>query len=135
MILNSPHMNLHNFRETQNDSQESDPKFNLAPLISAEEIKKDAEKCLGTGTPIEHAKILSELLRKLKVLNFRKLSGVGKMQPLEQKHYVILAIEQIFMIAEQNNWRICKFQESVFLFNGSFWKELDHSDLKAFLGK
>jgi putative DNA primase/helicase len=54
---------------------------------------------------------------------------------LQQKHYVILAIDEILKLAKSNNWGICINNDFVYLYNGTFWSQLDKTELQTFLGE
>jgi len=49
-----------------------------------------------------------------------------------QKHVVI--VEELLRLATARQWGICKNAAFVYLFNGSFWRELDKEVLQKFLG-
>lgn len=53
---------------------------------------------------------------------------------LTEKHYLILAIENLMKMALSKNWGLCKHQDFVYLYNGIFWSELDHSEFEQALG-
>jgi putative DNA primase/helicase len=54
---------------------------------------------------------------------------------LQQKHYVIISIDEILKLAEKNNWGICRSNDFVYLYNGTFWSQLDRLELQSFLGE
>lgn len=53
---------------------------------------------------------------------------------LKPKHYIILTIENINLVAEDNKWGLCKNHNSIFLFNGEYWREIEEKTFQQFLG-
>lgn len=54
---------------------------------------------------------------------------------LSLKHYLILSIENTLQKAEQNRWGLCKNHDFIYLYNGTFWAELDKETFQKFLGE
>lgn len=54
---------------------------------------------------------------------------------INPKHYRILTIAEILKLAEKNNWGLSKNQDYIYLFNGSFWSDLDKETFQKFLGR
>jgi putative DNA primase/helicase len=54
---------------------------------------------------------------------------------LSNKHYLILSIENIIKIAEQNRWGLCKNHSFIYLYNGTYWAEIDKEAFEKFLGE
>lgn len=54
---------------------------------------------------------------------------------LQEKHYIIIAIENIKTIAEKNNWGLCRNNSFTYLFNGVYWNRLNKDTLQNFLGQ
>lgn len=59
---------------------------------------------------------------------------LGKLR-LNQKHYLVLAIENVLKVAEKNNWGVCKNHDFIFLYNGMYWAELNKEVFQIFLGE
>ena len=85
---------------------------------------KALEKKLIKGIEISDAEqeLFSELGKKLE--KFR----------LTKNHYLILCIEQLLKIAKANNWGLCKKNGYIYLYNGSYWTEIDKENFQSFLG-
>jgi putative DNA primase/helicase len=89
---------------------------------------------------IPHRKILSHLLDDIdKVQDFRQLAAdyglnIQEDEKILQKHLTVLTIEHLIASAKKRDWGMCKKHESVYLFNGAFWKKINKDDLQAFLG-
>jgi putative DNA primase/helicase len=65
---------------------------------------------------------------------FDDLSKKMQKYKLSKNHYLILCVEQLLTIAKNNNWGLCKKNGYVYLFNGSYWNELDKESFQSFLG-
>lgn len=63
---------------------------------------------------------LKEKLKKFKVVN---------------KHYLVLSIENVLILANKNLWGLCKNHDFIYLFNGTFWAEIDNETFQKFLGE
>jgi putative DNA primase/helicase len=84
----------------------------------------------------DHMVILEALLREIHIVNFRNLTGItDESIKIGKKHYLICTVEYILDIAQQNDWGLCKNQNFIYLYNGNYWKILDASELKDFLGE
>ena len=46
-----------------------------------------------------------------------------------------MSIENVIQTAEKNNWGLCKHHGFVYLYNGTFWDELDKDLFQKFLGE
>ena len=53
---------------------------------------------------------------------------------LQKKHYLIDCIGQLIKIAESKNWGLCKKDNIIFLYNGTYWEELSKEAFQFFLG-
>lgn len=54
---------------------------------------------------------------------------------LNERHYLIIVIEEIVKLVRVNNWDICKSNDSIYLYNGTYWKNLHSQELQKFLGE
>ncbi|RXG21250.1 DNA primase family protein [Leeuwenhoekiella marinoflava] len=59
---------------------------------------------------------------------------LGKLK-LNQKHLLVLSIENVLKVAEKNNWGVCKNHDFIYLYNGTYWAELDKETFQKFLGE
>jgi putative DNA primase/helicase len=53
---------------------------------------------------------------------------------LKKDHYLILCIEQLLKIAIANKWGLCRKNGFIYLYNGSYWSEIDKERFQSFLG-
>lgn len=54
---------------------------------------------------------------------------------LNTKHYLVLSIENVLKLAEENNWGLCKNHDFIYLYNGSYWNNIDNYVFQKFLGE
>ncbi|MDO9154164.1 MAG: phage/plasmid primase, P4 family [Paludibacter sp.] len=54
---------------------------------------------------------------------------------LTQKHFAILSIENVLMVAEKMKWGICKNNYFIYLYNGEYWANIEKEAFQSFLGK
>lgn len=84
-----------------------------------------------------HAEILSQLLEQFEPLDFEAMANPHNAEnfKLTNKHYTVLSIENVLQIAENNRWGLCKNHDFIYLFNGTFWAEIDKETFQKFLGE
>lgn len=99
-------------------------------LTHVEELKKGSE-----ATP--HAKILHQLIEQFEPLDFEALANPHDAEnfKLNTKHFLVLSIENALLFAEKNRWGICKNHDFIYLYNGTFWAEIDKETFQKFLGE
>jgi len=91
--------------------------FELLAFPQAEKLREQLEK----ATPgSEQAKDIQKQLDKLK---------------LNLKHYLVLSIENALQFAEKNRWGLCKNHDFIYLYNGTFWADIDKETFQKFLGE
>ena len=123
-------------------------------LNNIEQLKGESE----AATP--HAEILQQLIEQFEPLDFEVLAfpQVEKLrEKLEQlpteseqakdirkqldkikvntKHYRILSIKNVSKTATKNRWGLCKNHDFIYLYNGTFWAEIDKEEFQKFLGE
>jgi putative DNA primase/helicase len=129
------------------------PKFEYEKIgIGVEETKSE------TATP--HAEILKQLIDQFEPLDFEVLAfpqaeklreqlekeATGSEQAreiqkqldrlkLNIKHFLILSIENVLKLAEKNRWGLCKNHDFIYLYNGTYWAEIDKETFQKFLGE
>ena len=91
--------------------------FEVLAFPQAEKLRQHLEKA-APGS--EQAKDIQRQLDKLK---------------LNLKHYLVLSIENALLFAEKNRWGLCKNHDFIYLYNGTFWAEIDKETFQKFLGE
>jgi putative DNA primase/helicase len=54
---------------------------------------------------------------------------------LNEKHFLIITIEELIHLTERKKWGICKNQDFIYLYNGAYWKSIDKEEFQKFLGE
>ncbi|CAA7386977.1 DNA primase family protein [Chryseobacterium fistulae] len=111
-----------------------------------------------TATP--HTEILQQLIDQFEPLDFELLAfpqveqlreelkqlpresdeanmirkQLEKLKP-RTTHYLVLSIENAIYLAEKNRWGLCKNHDFIYLYNGTFWNEIDKEQFQKFLGE
>jgi len=65
---------------------------------------------------------------------YNKLNKRLQSYKLNKNHYLIICIEQLLKIAKTNNWGLCKKNGFIYLYNGSYWNEINKESFQSFLG-
>jgi putative DNA primase/helicase len=136
------------------------PDFDLACLnLSLEEIRQEAAELAEPNNPTVQ-QIFKQLLEQLSPVNFQEeafpeakdirqklatlpddsteaeeLKAELKRLKVTEKVKHIVTIEQVTKAAEKNNWGLCKNLAFVYLYNGTYWVNLEPDLLKHFLGE
>lgn len=86
---------------------------------------------------VKHANILSKLLKQFNKVDFERIANpsVHDNFKLTNKHYSIISIDTVLNVAKSNNWGLCKNHSFIYLYNGSYWSEIDKEAFQKFLGK
>lgn len=109
---------------------------NTKKKLNAETIIKHVEELTKTkATP--HDEILKQLVEQFEPLDFEALANPHNIENFKvtSKHYLVLSIENALRLAEKNNWGLCKHHNIIFLYNGTYWNELNKDDFQRFLGE
>jgi putative DNA primase/helicase len=129
-------------------------------LHNPETFINHVEKLKKTNLATPHADILHKLIEELEPLDFevlafpqvKKLSEQLEQLPKESeqakdirkqldkikvntKHYRILSIKNVSKTATKNRWGLCKNHDFIYLYNGTFWAEIDKDEFQKFLGE
>lgn len=80
--------------------------------------------------------ILSLLLKKIKPIKFANyFDDTTEISKLQKKHYLIPVVDNLLKVTNDENYSLCRKNESVYLFNGEYWQQLETSTFKDFLGE
>ena len=82
-----------------------------------------------------HNKILQNLIEQIELLDFADLANVNDDEnfKLGMKHFIVLSIENVLKLAKENQWGLCKKDDFIYLFNGSYWAAIDSDIFENFL--
>lgn len=134
------------------------PEFN--DLNKPETILKHIQDITKNTEPTPHTEILNQLVGQFEPLDFEALAFPqveklrGQLEALspesEQtkeilkqldklkvntKHYLVLSIENVLLIAEKKRWGLCKNMEFIYLYNGAYWAYIEKEVFQKFLGE
>ena len=111
--------------ENTNNESNTNPDGGTLPL---------PDKALEYSETINQRKILDELLKQVKKVDFSSLAKLKGGEKLTNKHTQIIVIEKILELAKQNSWSLCTRNGFLYLFNGRYWKAIDQDNTEFFLG-
>jgi putative DNA primase/helicase len=107
----------------------------LNPKFDAGKIINHVQELTNTkATP--HEEILKQLIEQFEPLDFEALANPHKAEhfKLNKRHYIVLSIENVLLLAENNRWDLCKNQGLIYLYNGNYWNEINKETFQKFLG-
>lgn len=132
--LNNPHKRQWKDTEKNYKPIKLNPKFES--LQKMETFKTHIQDLTTTKT-IPHGEILSQLLEQFEPLDFEAIANPHDTEnfKLNNKHYTVLSIENVLEIAEDNRWGLCKNHDFIYLYNGTYWNQLDKETFQKFLGE
>jgi len=110
------------------------PKFE--PLQDAETLINHVQE-LTKNKATPHAEILNQLIEQFEPLDFEEMANPKKIEnfKLSYKHYTVLSVENALQVASKNCWGLCKNHDFIYLYNGTFWNQLDKETFQKFLGE
>lgn len=111
------------------------PEFN--DLNDPATILKHLEELKKSNEAVPHNEIMHQLLELFEPIDFESLANPTQSEnfKLLQRHFLVLTIECILEQTKKNKWGLCKNQSFIFLYNGSYWSELDKETFQKFLGE
>ena len=135
-----------------------DPKFESLDQPST--MLKHVAELTNSSTQTKHSIILDELLDQIELVDFQSLAfpesidlrnhlqnidasseeakeiykRLNKMN-ITTKLYVVLSVELVLDKARLNKWGICRNHDYIYLYNGSYWDEVNKEEFQKFLGE
>jgi putative DNA primase/helicase len=105
--------------------------------IGINDIKNEAEQLLKNSEFTPHSEILDKLINQFEPLDFETMANPHNTEnfKLNVKHYLVLSIENTLLFSEKNRWGLCKNHDFIYLYNGTFWNEIDKETFQKFLGE
>ena len=123
-------------------------------------IQEHIQKLTMKKNPVGNSEILKQLIEQIEPLDFEllafpeveqikkklensNLSNIERKElnkqleklKLNTKHLLVLTIENVLKEAKKHQWDLCKNQDFIYLFNGSYWSNIDIQTFQKFLGK
>ena len=140
------------------NNKEINPVF--LDLENAETFVSHVKELKKKKEPTPHTEILDKLTKQFEPLDFEALAfpkvkqlrkQLESLEPeseqakdarkrldkikVNTKHYLVLSIENVISIAEKNRWGLCKNHDFIYLYNGTYWAEIDKETFQKFLGE
>ncbi len=140
------------------NNKEINPVF--LDLENAETFVNHVKELTKKKEPTPHTEILDKLIKQFEPLDFEALAFPEVKQLRKQlesiepeseqakdvrkrldkikvntKHYLVLSIENVIKVAEKNRWGLCKNHDFIYLYNGTYWAEIDKETFQKFLGE
>ncbi|QLZ68467.1 hypothetical protein FOLKNPGA_01246 [Legionella sp. PC1000] len=97
-------------------------------------IREQILAAVSKSEPMPHSAILNQLLEKVTEVNFAQLAELKEGEKLKNSQIQVIIIDQILMLAKNNNWGLCKQHDFLYLFNSEYWSLVEEDELKTFLG-
>lgn len=102
-----------------------------------EQLEQEGKKAEQNELPTPHTIILNHLINQLELLDFESLANPHNVDnfKLSTKHFLVLSIDNLLKVTEKNRWGLCKNHDFIYLYNGTFWDEIDKETFQKFLGE
>jgi putative DNA primase/helicase len=107
--------------------------FDLLAFPQKKKIKKRIEEIENIISNEDGSINAEEKDSKLSI-ELKKLTKEMEKMKVNQKHHLILSVENIMEVAKKNNWGLCKNLNFIYLYNGAYWSEIDKNEFQSFLG-
>ena len=162
--MNAPEVSLNEIENKENQLISIKNGIKLNPVFdnlkNPDTLIKHVKQIIKEKKVTPHAEILRKLIEQFDPLDFESLAfpEVEKLRKqienpnskseqvkdikkqlykikANTKHFLVLSIENVLNIAEKNRWGICKNHDFIYLFNGTFWAEIDRETFQKFLGE
>lgn len=93
-------------------------------------IKLNADAFYGR---IDHEHIFEKLIAEIQPVDFFEVLGLPHEETLLQKHKIYAVVKHLIATAMNKNWNLCKRFDYIYIYNGSYWKQINKDDFKKFL--
>jgi putative DNA primase/helicase len=97
----------------------------LREEIAAQELELE-----GVSDKGREGRDVEELRKEQRQLE----TSINRMK-VKQKEQIILCTENLRTIVAENRWGLCKHNDYIYLYNGSFWQPIEREPFKMFLGE
>jgi putative DNA primase/helicase len=110
---------------------------NDATKLGARVEEKASAKKAKASAILPPSEILANLLKEIVNVDFAsKANPAGAPDfKLTNKHFLVLAIEEILDRANNKNWGLAKNLDFIYLYNGKYWVQIDKEVFQKFLGE
>lgn len=105
-------------------------------IISLADFQEEAEFVLNSADPVKHNEVLDLLIKEIEQVDFREEAELtDEKDRLGKKHFIIITIDKILLMAKAKKWGICKNHDFCYLYNAAYWQLLDGDRMQYFLGE
>lgn len=158
--MNNPVLHNRQCKGTENNGQSNKLSPEFDDLNNPATILNHVEQLTNKSKATPHDEILHKLKEQFEPLDFEALAfpeveslrkqletfdpnseqakeihkRLNKIK-LSTKHHLILSIENILQIANRKRWGLCKNQDFIYLYNGTFWSDINKDEFQKFLGE
>lgn len=122
---------LSSFKAMQEFAENIPEVYNELQKRQEEQAVQDFAEDPATDSP----SVLTELLKQIDYIDFRKKSGLKAEAKIPQKIYIIASVDEVLRKAEDNAWSLCLKDAFVYVYNGFYWQPINPDDVKIFLRK
>lgn len=119
----------------ENHIPDSTPILPLSPADLMNGVASEIDRLNEIYQPIPHDHVLQKLLDQIPVISFKQAAELDDTEKLTQKYIVVLVIETILETARKHKWGLCRNNDFVYAYNGSYWKVLEKGIMTTFLGE
>jgi len=128
--------------QNKDNENSSENQFNEDTILDPSISPGPNDENLNNDAPIPHREILKELINQFRPIDFQReafpnIDGLEEQNRprLNEKHYLVLSIENIIQVALRNHWGLCKNLDFIYVFNGAYWSCIDKEEFQNFLGE
>ncbi len=132
----------------------------IVSLNDPNTFKNHINTLVDLTKPVPHREILDRLLEQIEKVDFEGLAFPESFKlrkqlmyldpdsneaiqlkaqlskcKLRTKHHLVIAIDQILKIAKDKNWGLCKNNDVIYMYNGTYWVEAEKEAIQHFLGR
>lgn len=99
-------------------------------LLKAVEMDKELLK----QNQVEN--ILNEMLEYIKPVNFREYCKMeNEKEKLLKKHFLVACIELLLKIVNENEFSLCRKNDSIYVYNSEYWEKVSDEVFKDFISE
>lgn len=103
-------------------------------IFTPSELGDHLKELLKEAVPLLHGELLKKLLEQVQIVDFRAAGNIPEDEKVKQSQLHVLVIEEVQRLADINSWGLCQKNGAIYLFNASYWSELNKDELRNFLG-
>lgn len=126
--------------------------------VSNSQLYEAIENSLSSNKSTKHNEVFKKLLCQFKAIDFYSrsfeeydkfmniyddesssekdkgdiLKKLSKLK-LQERHYYICCVDEVQIVAQENNWNIVRHNDEIYLFNGEYWQRVEPDVFQIFL--